>query len=148
MRPWKKRSAKHRCYEYITAIFLAVSSVFYLPLAENKQPAAILVFLFVGLIVFMISIDLTKNGKNKKFKDIFNAIWNFEAAFVFCYGLISFINHAGNEKTLSSILNTAFDHNPSILIGGALFLFVTVMFRCGLSLAELLIDVKSGSQKK
>lgn len=148
MRSWKKRSAKHRYFEYITATFLAVSSAFYIPLAENKQPVAILIFFIVGLIVFMISTDITKNGKNKKYKELFNTIWNFETAFVFSYGLISFISHTDKEITISSTLNAALDQKPWLVYGGALFLFVTIMFRCGLSLAELLIDVKQGPQKK
>ncbi|HCM9117321.1 TPA: hypothetical protein N5K87_000559 [Enterobacter asburiae] len=142
MRPWKNRSAKQRCFEYIAAIFLALSSVFYYPIAANKQPVAIIIFLFSGIIIFMLSIDITQKGKNKHYKEIFNTIWNFETAFVFCYGLISFTTHANNEATISNVLSSILNDHPWALLTGALILFITVMFRCSLNLAELLIKVK------
>lgn len=95
-----------------------------------KYLAAIFVFATV------LGINLIRQGTFDLYKNILNAIWNIETAFVFIYAVNYFIEHKSTSENKSPFYEWSFSHPLlfSVLIAA---LTVVCVSRAGFSLAEV-----------
>ncbi|HCK1206166.1 TPA: hypothetical protein NY155_003231 [Escherichia coli] len=143
MKSWKNRGFKKRGLEYVYCFSAAPFLAMFYTLSENQLTMFIIFFTVSFYLTLMVSVFLTKRGFNKVFKEFFNLLWNYETAFVFCYGLYTYLYRIDGQKTLSNVLTIMFSAHPWTLIFGIGLLVFTVIFRFALSVADLLVEVKS-----
>ncbi|NQD62755.1 hypothetical protein HP459_15340 [Enterobacter sp. CM29] len=140
MRPWKKRSFKKTLFDNIAIFSMAPFLCLFSTISETKFTWFMLFFAIGFYATFSFCENLTRKGHNKIAKELFNALWNFETAFVFCYALYSFLYKSKGELSISNILTSAFTPYPRLFMAGIIILIATVIFRFALSIADLLVD--------
>lgn len=146
MKPWKKRNFKKTLFDNIAIFSMAPFLYLFSSISENKITWFMALFAVGFYAIFSICEKLTKKGHNKIAKELFNALWNFETAFVFCYTLYSFLYKSKGELSISNILTSAFTPYPKLFMAGIIILTATVIFRFALSVTDLLVDNDTGNK--
>ncbi|MDN8597876.1 hypothetical protein Q0A17_00350 [Citrobacter sp. S2-9] len=142
MKSWKNRGFKKRALEYVYFFSIAPFLAMFFTLSENRLTMFIFFFTASFYFILIACEFLTKRGLNKAFKEFFNLLWNYETAFVFCYGLYTYLYKIDGQKTLSNVITAMFSGHPWTLIFGIGLLVFTVIFRFALSVTDLLVEVK------
>lgn len=97
----------------------------------------IIEYLFaIFIMATLLGINLIKDGTFELYKNILNAIWNLETAFVFIYAVNYFIEHKSKSQNESPFYEWSHAHPLlfSLLIAA---LTVVCVSRAGFSLAEI-----------
>lgn len=122
---------------YISVFVLLVLITFIWDQVKTKIDQDIIKYL-AAIFVFAtaLGIQLIRKGTFDLYKNILNAIWNIETAFVFIYAVNYFIEHKPTSENESPFYEWSFAHPLlfSVLIAA---LTVVCVSRAGFSLAEI-----------
>lgn len=99
----------------------------------DKDLIKYLSMVFVGSVI--LAMNLIRRGKFELCKNILNAIWNIETAFVFIYAIYYFIEHPVTPKDMNPFYDWSLE-NPKLFSGLVAALSVVCISRAGFSLAE------------
>lgn len=90
----------------------------------------------IFVLATLLGINLIKDGTFDLYKNILNAIWNLETAFVFIYAVNYFMEHKSKSENESPFYEWSYAHPLlfSLLIAA---LTVVCVSRAGFSLAEI-----------
>jgi hypothetical protein len=102
------------------------------------------IFLFSGIV--HICHTITKSGKNKFYKEIFNAIWNMETCIVFTMSITFFVLYQKNGMAAPDLISPFVDKHPYVSTLVAVILVTTSIFRFGLSFTDLFIKPEPDKQ--
>ncbi|WP_148250634.1 hypothetical protein [Raoultella terrigena] len=136
--PRRRRGWRQHLFEWF-AITATMILALLLNFASENSPTIHALFFGSFFIIIGICSNIVKSGKAKRYKEIFNTIWNYETALAFIYSLYSFMAHLKDEKPIIQVMNQLLESSPYIIYSGIAILTITVSFRFGLGLAELLI---------
>ena len=100
----------------------------------DKDLIKYLSVIFVGSVI--LAMNLIRRGKFELYKNILNAIWNIETAFVFIYAIHYFIEHPITPKNMNPFYDWSLE-NPKLFSGLVAALSVVCISRAGFSLAEV-----------
>lgn len=139
--PRHRRGWRQHLFEWFAIIATTILALF-LSFASENSPTIHALFFGSFFIIIGICSNIVKRGKSKLYKEIFNTIWNYETALVFIYSLYSFLAHLKDEKPITQVMNELLEGSPYIIYSGIAILTITVSFRFGLGLAELLIKTE------
>lgn len=135
----RRRRSKDKFFN-LTAI---LSGLFIYPLTLLPNDLNLPLVLIGGMILFIAIVlvcqKITKSGKNKTYKEAFNAIWNMETAIVFTVGIFFYFFYQREGKKAPDLINPFIEHHPYISSLIVVILISTVIFRFGLSLTDLLV---------
>ncbi|WP_312997805.1 hypothetical protein [Leclercia sp.] len=122
---------------YISVFVLLALITFIWDQVETKIDQDIIKYL-AAIFVFAtaLGLHLIRKGTFDLYKNILNAIWNIETAFVFIYAVNYFIEHTPISKNESPFYEWSLAHPLifSVLIAA---LTVVCVSRAGFSLAEI-----------
>lgn len=100
----------------------------------DKDLIKYLSVVFVGSVI--LAMNLIRRGKFELYKNILNAIWNIETAFVFIYAIYYFVEHPITPKDMNPFYDWSLE-NPKLFSGLVAALSVVCISRAGFSLAEV-----------
>ena len=122
----------------ILAVFLLLALITFIWLQVkqeiDKDIIKYLCVVFVGSVIF--AENMMRRGKFEIYKNILNAIWNIETAFVFIYAIYYFIEHPLTPKEVNPFYDWSLD-NPKIFSGLVTALGIVCISRAGCSLVEV-----------
>lgn len=142
MKSWKRRGWKERLYELLTSIAVTTILVFLMSATDKNNPVLLAIFSVGTFIILILSFEISQRGKSKIIKEVFNIIWNFETTLAFIYALYVFMLHVKETRTIAQIIDATLALHPWLIYAGIATLAITVVFRFGLSLADLLTTPK------
>lgn len=100
----------------------------------DRDIIKLLAVVFVGSVIF--ANNMMHRGKFELYKNILNAIWNIETAFVFIYAVYYFIEHPIAPKVMNPFYDWSLE-NPQLFSGLVAALGVVCISRAGCSLVEV-----------
>lgn len=97
---------------------------------------AIIIFVFSSFLSGM----LIRMGKLEPIKNTVNALWNFETACAFCYGLYLFYNYALSGITQPDLMSSWARENLITFVVMSNGLASVAIFRASISITEIFKD--------
>lgn len=147
MSAYKNRGLRKRVLELISILGMSPFLVLFTLLSKNAITLYAVLFAIGYFLIFLICEKITKKGHNKMFKEFFNALWNYETAIVFCYGLYSYIYKINPSSNIADILLQELHLSSWTLISSIILLTTTVLFRFALSITDLLVPITESNIK-
>lgn len=147
MSTYKNRGLRKRVLEYISIFGMAPFLTLFTLLSKNAITLYAALFAIGYFLIFLICERITKKGHNKIFKEFFNALWNYETAIVFCYGLYSYIYKTNPSSNIADIFLKELHLSSWTFIISVILLTTTVLFRFALSVTDLLVPISENNIK-
>lgn len=109
---------------------------------ENEFYLAIAMFVLLTLL----SGIRIRIGRSDTLKNTINALWNFETACAFCYGLYLFVDYTIYGIEQPALLTSWARENPIMFTSMSSALAFVAIFRASISIAEIFKDSISKSK--
>ncbi|MDN4386672.1 hypothetical protein OA824_22725 [Citrobacter portucalensis] len=133
---------------YIQLLAYVVSGFYAIWIGDGVALAVLTVYLLLFAFFINISRKFIRAGCDSSVKAIINALWNFETACAFVYGVYTFIRYKLIEPNDTELMVSYVKQHPYFFYLMLTLLVVTVMFRAAFSVAELITFDSSNSYEK
>jgi len=130
----------------ITIIFIVSCLIFIFKITPSDfKEEFYLVIAFFVLLTLLSGIRI-RLGRSDTLKNTVNALWNFETACAFCYGLYLFFDYTIYGFEQPPLLTVWARENPTLFSFMSVTLAFIAIFRASISIAEIFKDSISRSK--
>lgn len=130
----------------LTIAIIVLSLIFIFKVTPNDFKNEFYFAIFSFALLTILSGMRIRNGRLDTLKNTINALWNFETACAFCYGIYLFLDYKVYGIEEPPLLSSWARENPILFSSMCAGLTFVAIFRASISIAEIFKDSISESK--